>query len=425
MPSRIRQGLNVESGLNDGICVPLLFIVLAVAEADAGEVGRGARIRLVAEEIGYGILGGVVAGAVAGAAVVLGSRWGLIERSWLQIIPVAGAALAYGACHPTRRLRLHRGIRGRDDVRALRRCGGRRDVTLLTDELGEALNASRCSCFGAVLLWPALDDLTWRIGLDAVASLTVVRMLPVALAMRGTRARRPTIAFLGWFGPRGLASIVFAVIVVEEADLPAHQHHPPDDLRATVGLSCSPTALTAAPLARRYAAWVSSPSGDAMPAMERARRGAPLATVVPWRAGTAAPAGERRLAPAAWTRAPRRRAPPRRRRGSKTTPAGVFISTVAPDPRWRSERVAPIPYRFARPAPQARRMSRTSGARHTSRRKVPTISRPRRRRRRPTGGPFLCAAFAVLAISAVAVFVGLEIQVEVRRTAEVAIDRRS
>src|SRR6186997_1900271 len=94
------------------------------------------------------------------------------------------------------------------------------EVTFLTDELGELLNAVTLLVLGAVLLWPALDDLSWRIGLYALASLTVVRMLPVAVAMLGTGARRPTVAFLGWFGPRGLASIVFAVIVVQEADLP-------------------------------------------------------------------------------------------------------------------------------------------------------------------------------------------------------------
>jgi len=55
LPSRIRQGLNVESGLNDGICVPLLFIVLAIAEADAGEIGAAHAVRLVVEEIGFGI----------------------------------------------------------------------------------------------------------------------------------------------------------------------------------------------------------------------------------------------------------------------------------------------------------------------------------------------------------------------------------
>ena len=100
LPSRIRQGLNVESGLNDGICVPLLFIVLAVAEADADQVGWAHAVRLVIEEIGYGLIGGVVAGALAAAALNFGTRRNMIEQSWLQVIPVAGAGLAYGIAAP-------------------------------------------------------------------------------------------------------------------------------------------------------------------------------------------------------------------------------------------------------------------------------------------------------------------------------------
>jgi NhaP-type Na+/H+ or K+/H+ antiporter len=141
------------------------------------------------------------------------------------------------------------------------------EVTFLTDELGELLNAVTLLVFGAVLLWPALDDLSWRIGLYALASLTVVRMLPVAVAMLGTGARRPTVAFLGWFGPRGLASIVFAVIVVQEADLP-HATTILLTTYATVGLSVLLHGATAAPLARRYATWFASHPRNAMPAME-------------------------------------------------------------------------------------------------------------------------------------------------------------
>jgi hypothetical protein len=74
LPSRIRQGLNVESGLNDGICVPLFFIVLAVAEAEAGAIGNGAAARLVLEQIGYGLLAGAIAGAAAAAAVLAAQR---------------------------------------------------------------------------------------------------------------------------------------------------------------------------------------------------------------------------------------------------------------------------------------------------------------------------------------------------------------
>ena len=65
LPSRVRQGLNVESGLNDGICVPLFWIVLAIAQAESGAIGDGAAARLVLEQIGYGILAGVLAGAAA------------------------------------------------------------------------------------------------------------------------------------------------------------------------------------------------------------------------------------------------------------------------------------------------------------------------------------------------------------------------
>jgi NhaP-type Na+/H+ or K+/H+ antiporter len=94
LPSRIRQGLNVESGLNDGICVPLLFIVLAVAETDANEMSAAHAVRLVVEEIGFGIVGGVLAGVVTAAVIVFGTRRRLIDPSWLQIIPDAGAGLA-------------------------------------------------------------------------------------------------------------------------------------------------------------------------------------------------------------------------------------------------------------------------------------------------------------------------------------------
>ena len=96
VPSRVRQGLNVESGLNDGICVPLLLIAIAVAEAEEGAIGNGAAFELVLEEIGYGCVGGVVAGLAAAAVVRVGVPRGLVDAVWVQVVPVAGAALAYG-----------------------------------------------------------------------------------------------------------------------------------------------------------------------------------------------------------------------------------------------------------------------------------------------------------------------------------------
>ncbi len=93
LPQRVRQSLNVESGLNDGICVPLLLIVLATA---AGPAGAAHPLQVVLEEIGYGLLGGVAAGVLAASIVIVAGGRGLIDDAWRQIIPVAAAILAYG-----------------------------------------------------------------------------------------------------------------------------------------------------------------------------------------------------------------------------------------------------------------------------------------------------------------------------------------
>ncbi len=100
LPSRIRQGLNVESGLNDGICVPLLFIALAIAEAEENVIGDGAAVRIVAEEIGYGIVGGVAAGAAAALVLRFVEPRRLVADDWLQVIPLAAAGLSYGIAAP-------------------------------------------------------------------------------------------------------------------------------------------------------------------------------------------------------------------------------------------------------------------------------------------------------------------------------------
>jgi NhaP-type Na+/H+ or K+/H+ antiporter len=229
----------------------------------------------VAEELGYGVLGGVAAGVVAAAIILRAGRRGLISRSWLPVVPVGAAGLAYGIAN---------GLGGSGFIAAfvagicfaalLRRDPG--PIASFNEQLGELLNGVTFLAFGAVLLGPALEHVDWRIALYAVLSLSVVRMLPVAIAMLGTGARPVTVAFLGWFGPRGLASIVFAVLVLDSAALPATQ----TILLATyvtVGLSVLAHGVSAAPLAARYADWYEShPRGPAMesrPAAEHRPRG--------------------------------------------------------------------------------------------------------------------------------------------------------
>ena len=116
LPSRIRQGLNVESGLNDGICVPLLFIVLAVAEAEEGEMSASHAVRVVVEEIGFGILGGVIAGAVAAVRDHVRDTARADGPALAAHRPGRRRGTRVRHCRPARRLRIHRRVRGRHDV---------------------------------------------------------------------------------------------------------------------------------------------------------------------------------------------------------------------------------------------------------------------------------------------------------------------
>jgi NhaP-type Na+/H+ or K+/H+ antiporter len=266
LPSRIRQGLNVESGLNDGICVPLLLIALAAAEVEDKASSGHHAVRIVVEQIGYGLVGGVAAGLAVTAVVMFAYRRHLVSDSWLQVIPVAGAGLAYGIAAALGGSgfiaafiagAIFGGLVSRESEQASR----------LSEELGELLGGVTFLTFGAVLLGPALEHVSWQIVLYAVLSLTLARLLPVAIAMIGSGARTPTVAFLGWFGPRGLASIVFAVIVADEAHLPGAQTILVTTY-VTIGLSVVAHGITAAPLARRYARWYEAHPRDARPVME-------------------------------------------------------------------------------------------------------------------------------------------------------------
>jgi NhaP-type Na+/H+ or K+/H+ antiporter len=268
VPGRIRQGLNVESGLNDGICVPLLFAAVAAADVESGISGGRTGITLLLEEVGYGIVGGVAAGLLIGAVVIYAGRKDLIEGAWRQVIPAAGAALAYGTAAA-----LHgSGFIGAFVAGMVFRAVIRRDpgeINRFTEEVGSVLNGVTFIIFGAILLGPALGELSWELALYAVLSLTVVRMVPVAIAMLRSHVRLPTLGFLGWFGPRGLASIVFGVIVIEESQLP-HEHLIVLATYLTVGLSVFAHGLTAAPLADRYADWFERHPRDKTPPMESA-----------------------------------------------------------------------------------------------------------------------------------------------------------
>jgi NhaP-type Na+/H+ or K+/H+ antiporter len=255
LPSRIRQALNVESGLNDGICVPLLVIALAWADAESEALSAQESLRIAAESIGFGILGGVVVGSLAALALraAVKARWA--GGGWEQVVPLAAALASYA---------LADWWGGSGFIAAF--VGGLVFGTLyreheeagrLLEEAGSVTNAVTFIVLGAVLVFPTLDELNLEIVVYAVLSLTVIRMVPVALAMVGTNARLPTLAFLGWFGPRGLASLVFVVIVLDSGGLP-HVELIVSAALATVLVSVVAHGVSAIPLVARYVGWYQS-----------------------------------------------------------------------------------------------------------------------------------------------------------------------
>jgi NhaP-type Na+/H+ or K+/H+ antiporter len=252
LPSRVRQGLNVESGLNDGLCVPLLAVALAIAQTETGGTSGAHAAKLVFEALGWGLAGGLVAGIVAASVLRVARARGWIQSHWIQVVPVMAAVAAFGMADA---------YGGSGFIAAFvagvaygRLTHQPESDAAFSEESGGVLNGVTFIVFGAAVLGSQWSQIGAAEVVYAVLSLTVVRMIPVAIAMFGSGTRLPTVLFLGWFGPRGLASIVFGVVVIEGGGLP----HTPllvAVITATVTLSVFAHGASAAPLARRYATW--------------------------------------------------------------------------------------------------------------------------------------------------------------------------
>jgi sodium/hydrogen antiporter len=251
VPARVRQALDVESGLNDGLSVPFFLVALDIANAELkGGVGS-AVLSNVAAQIGWGVLGGLVAGIGGGLLFRLAERRGWFGPGWRQLLPLSAALLAFA---------ISGGLGGSGFIAAFvggmafgRASGEHGAAALFTEETGDLLACLVWIGFGALVLGPVLTHLTWHIVLYALLSLTVVRMVPVAIAMLGRGVRWPTVAFMGWFGPRGLASLVFGLLVVERG-VP-EQNTLLTTVALTVALSVVLHGLTSAPLVARYHRW--------------------------------------------------------------------------------------------------------------------------------------------------------------------------
>jgi NhaP-type Na+/H+ or K+/H+ antiporter len=256
VPQRIRQALNVEAGLNDGLSVPFLmfFIALAVAR----EVGGGGSVltRFLVEQLGYGALVGLGIGLAGGWLLGLARRKEWMAEPLTQLgvvaLPLAcmlasestGASMFIAAFVAGLASQV-----GFSDV-------GRHSIEFVED-WGQLFNYFVFFLFGLAFIrfW---TQLSFAIVAYGVLSLTLIRMVPVAIALRGTRLSWPTVLFMGWFGPRGLASIVLGLVYLEgETSLPGELTIKLTVV-ATVTLSIFAHGLTTLPAISRYAKAIAS-----------------------------------------------------------------------------------------------------------------------------------------------------------------------
>jgi NhaP-type Na+/H+ or K+/H+ antiporter len=259
VPARIRRALNIESGLNDGIATPFVvfFLAVVVAEASHGHWVTGA-VRAIVVAVVFGSALGWVTGTLAER----GRRAGRTTAATDTLVVLGTALLSYEAA-------LAMDANGfvsafvAGAVFATASGGTEREPMEFTEDVGLFLSFAVWVIFGALLAGPVLRaGVHLRPVVYAVVSLTVIRMVPVALALVGTKLRRDTVGFVGWFGPRGLASVVFTLLVLEELHGSLEARQLTEVATWTILLSVFAHGLSAGPLARRYGARLSRAPAD-------------------------------------------------------------------------------------------------------------------------------------------------------------------
>ncbi len=250
VPARIRQAINIESGLNDGIALPAVLLFAALASAEQVTSGAGEWFRFIAIQLTLGPLTGVVIG-FAGARLLDSAaehRWANTSFQGIGILSLA--VLTYVSAEL---------IGGNGFIAAF--IGGmvfgntvRHPCTFLFEFMeseGQLLMLITFLIFGAALLPQGIAHFNLAYVVYAALSLTVIRMLPIAASLVGTGLRLPTQSFLGWFGPRGLASILFVLLILEESQI-QHREELLSITIITVALSTLLHGVSAAPFARLY-----------------------------------------------------------------------------------------------------------------------------------------------------------------------------
>ncbi len=270
VPVRIRRILNVESGLNDGLATPVVLFAIAAAADSAGSMGGsvavGSAVGAALIELAGGLVVGVLLGGGCGRLLAYARRIGNVPTELLTVAALAiPVAAYYGSVAMHANGFVAAFVAGTAFAAAFTRPTGRYPVVAadaaeeplqLTAWVSTALSYAVWGLFGVIGVAQLFRMLSWPGVIFALLSLTVLRMLPVAIALLGSRFTVRTVLFVGWFGPRGLASVIFALIAVEELE-------PTDEIRIVIGaitvtvlLSVILHGVSAAPWADRYGRWV-------------------------------------------------------------------------------------------------------------------------------------------------------------------------
>ncbi len=252
LPAVVREAVNVESGLNDGFATPVVTIAIAMSAGQMQDAQGVANAFLV--PLGTAIVLGIAIGAVAGLLLRAARRRDLVDEVFAQLAIVALVGLVVAAAIATGAVTFVAAFLAGSAFRQA--CGSTADeVTAYTEDSARLLTIAAFFAFGMTLLPDGLAVLTGRDLVVVVAALTVGRMVPVVVALAGTGLRWPTTTFIGWFGPRGLATVLFVLLAVEEAggDLPDRALAV---LATTVLASLVLHGASAGWLTRRYATWL-------------------------------------------------------------------------------------------------------------------------------------------------------------------------
>jgi NhaP-type Na+/H+ or K+/H+ antiporter len=249
LPVRLRQTLNVESGLNDGIALPLLVLFLVLSGHFTGQQERSLVLFAVLQ-LGLGPVAGVIVGYAGGKLLLASHRRGWIDHSFLSLSALALAILAYAGAEA---------IGGNGFIAAfvagLTMGNAAREVCMTLYDFAEAegqlLILFTFLVFGASMVPAAVGAVNWVVVVYALLSLTLVRMLPVAVSLLGGKLMWQTTVLLGWFGPRGVASIIYTLIILRKASLPGSETVLTVAL-TTIFLSIFLHGLTAVPLSGWY-----------------------------------------------------------------------------------------------------------------------------------------------------------------------------